>query len=57
MTGAQVATVEQTLPWPAPEVSEHEGKVVDTLTEERERFDFTFTMRRITLQVEKKIDA
>lgn len=55
MTGAQVATVEETLPWPAPAVSEHEGKVVDTITEERERFDFTFTMRRITLQVEKKI--
>lgn len=55
MTGAQVTTVEQTLPWPAPAVSEHDGKVVDTITEERERFDFTFTMRRITLQVEKKI--
>lgn len=55
ITGAQVATVEQTLAWPAPAVSEHEGKVVDTITEERERFDFTFTMRRITVQVEKKI--
>lgn len=55
MTGAQVATVEQTLPWPAPAVPEHECKVLDTITEERERFDFTFTMRRITVQVEKKI--
>lgn len=55
MTGAQVATVEQTLAWPAPAISDHEGKVVDTITEERERFDFTFTMRRIAVQVEKKI--
>jgi hypothetical protein len=55
MTGAQVATVEQTLPWPAPAVSEQQGEVVDTITDERERFDFTFTMRRITVQVEKKI--
>ena len=52
ITGAQIATVEQTLPWPAPAVPQHEGKVVDTLIDERERFDFTFTMRRITLQVE-----
>jgi hypothetical protein len=36
-------------------VPQHEGKVVDTITEERERFDFTFTMRRITVQVGKKI--
>lgn len=57
MTGAQVATVELTLPWPAPEVPAHEGKVIDTLVEERERFDFTFTVRRITLEVEKKVIA
>lgn len=55
MTGAQVATVEQTLPLPAPAVSEQDGKVIDTIIEDRERFDFTFTVRRITLQVEKKI--
>jgi hypothetical protein len=55
MTGAQVATVEQTLAWPAPEVSEQDGKVVDTIIEDRERFDFTFTVRHITVQVEKKI--
>jgi hypothetical protein len=55
MTGAQVATVEEVLPLPAPEVPECDGAVVDTLTEERERFDFTFTVRRITVQVEKKV--
>jgi hypothetical protein len=55
ITGAQVATVEETLPWPAPPVSEQDGKVVDTFTEERERFDFTFSVRHITVQVEKKI--
>ena len=57
MTGAQVATVEQTRALPAPEVSEQDGKVIDTIIEERERFDFTFTVRHITVQVEKKIVA
>ena len=55
MTGAQVATVEQTLPWPAPAVSEQDGKVIDTIVDERRRFDFTFTVRHVTVQVEKKI--
>ena len=55
ITGAQVATVEQVLPLPAPEVPESAGEVLDTLTEERERFDFTFTVRRITVQVQKKV--
>jgi hypothetical protein len=55
MTGAQVATVEEVLPLSAPEVPECDGAVIDTLTEERERFDFTFTVRRITVQVEKKV--
>ena len=55
MTGAQVATVEQTRVLPAPAVSEQDGKVVDTIIEERERFDFSFTVSQITVQVEKKI--
>jgi hypothetical protein len=55
MTGSQVATVEQTLLLPAPAVSEQDGKVIDTIIDERKRFDFTFTVRQITLQVEKKI--
>lgn len=55
MTGAQVATVEEVLPLPAPEVPECDGQVIDTLTQERARFDFTFTVRRITVQVEKKV--
>lgn len=57
MTGAQVATVEEVLPLPVPELPECAGEVIDTLTEERERFDFTFTVRRITVQVEKKVVA
>ncbi|RDJ94280.1 hypothetical protein B4Q13_15625, partial [Lacticaseibacillus rhamnosus] len=36
-------------------VSEQDGKVIDTIIEDRKRFDFTFTVRHITLQVEKKI--
>ena len=55
MTGAQVATIKQALPWPAPEVPEHDGKVVHTIIEPRERFDFTFTVRQLSVQVEKKV--
>ena len=55
MTGAQVATVEQALPWPAPDVPERDGKVVHTIIETRERFDFTFTVRHLSVQVEKKV--
>jgi hypothetical protein len=55
MTGAQVATSEETLTLPAPVDEERDGKVLDTLIEERERFDFSFTVKRLTLQVEKKV--
>lgn len=55
MTGAQVATVEDTLVLPAPADDELDGKVVHTVVDERERFDFSFTVRRITVQVEKKV--
>jgi hypothetical protein len=55
MTGAQVATSEETLSLPAPVDEEHDGKVLDTIVEERERFDFCFTVKRLTLQVEKKV--
>ena len=55
MTGAQVATSEETLKLVAP-LDEQQGvKVVDTITEERERFDFSFTVRRVTVQLEKKV--
>jgi hypothetical protein len=57
MTGAQVATEEETLTLPAPVDEERDGKVVDTMIEERERFDFSFTVRRVTVQVEKKVVA
>ena len=30
-------------------------KVVDNIIEERERFDFSFTVRRVNLQLEKKV--
>ena len=32
-----------------------DGKVLDTMVEERERFDFSFEVKRLTLQVEKKV--
>jgi len=55
MTGAQVATSEETLPLPAPVDEGRDGKVLDTMVEERERFDFSFSVKRLTLQVEKKV--
>jgi hypothetical protein len=55
MTGAQVATVEETLPLLAPPDEALDGKVIDTIIDDRERFDFTFMVRRITVQVEKKV--
>jgi hypothetical protein len=55
MTGAPVTTAEETLPLPAPVDEERDGKVLDTMVEERERFDFSFTVKRLTVQVEKKV--
>lgn len=55
ITGAQVTTTEETIPLPAPFDAERDGKLVDTVVEERERFDFSFTVRRVTLEVEKKV--
>ena len=55
MTGAQVATSEETLTLPAPVDETRDGKVLDTMVEERERFDFSFEVKRLTLQVEKKV--
>lgn len=55
MTGAQVVTSEETLTLPAPVDEERDGQVLDTMVEERERFDFSFTVKRLTLQVEKKV--
>lgn len=55
MTGAQVATSEKTVALPAPVDEKRDGKVLDTMVEERERFDFSFEVKRLTLQVEKKV--
>ncbi len=55
ITGAQVSTTERTEPIPAPEVAEEEGTVIDTRVDLRERFDFSFSVCRLTLEVEKKI--
>jgi hypothetical protein len=55
MTGAQVTTSEETLVLPAPVNERRDGKVLDTIIEERERFDFSFEVKRLTLQVEKKV--
>ena len=55
ITGAQVATSEETVALPAPVDEKRDGKVLDTMVEERERFDFSFEVKRLTLQVEKKV--
>ena len=55
MTGAQVAMDEETVKLPAPVAQGSESKVLDTVVEQRERYDFTFTVRRVVVEVEKKI--
>jgi hypothetical protein len=55
MTGAQVTTSEETVVLPALVNESRDGKVLDTIVEERERFDFSFEVKRLTLQVEKKV--
>jgi hypothetical protein len=55
MTGAQVATSEETVTLPAPVDEKRDGKVLDTMVEERERFDFSFEVKRLVVQVEKKV--
>jgi hypothetical protein len=55
MTGAQVATREETVALRAAVDEERDGKVLDTMVDERERFDFSFEVKRLTLQVEKKV--
>jgi hypothetical protein len=55
MTGAQVATSEETVSLPAPVDEKRDGKVLDTMVEERERFDFSFEVKRLVVQVEKKV--
>jgi hypothetical protein len=55
MTGAQAQLVEETLPLSAPADDALDGKVLDSFVEDRTRFDFTFTVRCITVQVQKKV--
>ncbi len=55
ITGAQVTTVEETVKLPASFDKQRDGELLDTMVEERERFDFSFTVRRVTLEVEKKV--
>jgi hypothetical protein len=55
ITGAQVATSEETVRLPAPFDEQHDGQLLDTVIDERERFDFTFTVRRVKVEVEKKV--
>lgn len=55
ITGAQVTTREETLTLPAPYDEQRDGKILDTVVEERERFDFSFTVRRVTVELEKKV--
>lgn len=56
IAGAQIATHEEQEPRPvsAPACAEGE-RVIDTVVEPRERFDFSFTVTRVPLAVEKKV--
>jgi len=55
MTGAQVATDQETRQLPAPIDGDTDAKVLGTVVEERSRYDFTFTVRRVVVNVEKKV--
>ena len=54
MIGAQVAMSEETLELPAP-VDDTKVKVLDTVVDHRERYDFTFSVRKLSVDVEKKV--
>lgn len=55
ITGAQVSTTERTVALAARDIAAEEGQVLETRVEPRERFDFSFTLTRVTLDVEKKV--
>lgn len=55
ITGAQVSTSEETVTLLAPYDEQRDGKLLDTVVDERERFDFSFTVRRVAIEVEKKV--
>jgi hypothetical protein len=55
MTGAQIASEEETILVPAPIGEDKDTKVLATVVEERERYDFSFSVRRIVVNVEKKV--
>jgi hypothetical protein len=54
LSGAEVTTSEEIVRLPAPEPAADEV-VIDTLTEERVRYDFTLVVGRVVAEVEKKV--
>jgi hypothetical protein len=55
MTGAQIASEEETRLLPAPIGEDKDTKVLATVVDERERYDFSFSLRRVAVNVEKKV--
>jgi hypothetical protein len=55
ITGGQVATSEETVRLAVPFDEQHDGRLLETVIEERERFDFSFTVKRVNVEVEKKV--
>lgn len=55
MTGAEVTTIDRTEEVQADLTQEDEDKVVSTMVEHRQRYDFSFTVSRVHVEVEKKV--
>lgn len=55
MCGAEVTTSEETVRFAAPEPEGDNVKVIETLVEERVRYDFTVVVGRVVAEVEKKV--
>jgi len=56
MVGAQEAAAERQVPLKVPEETLGQyGKVLDTIVEQRQRYDFSFVVTRMEVQVEKKV--
>lgn len=55
MVGAEISVQDSVEPVSVSEEKTAQVKVLDTLVETRERYDFSFTMSRVEVEVEKKI--
>ena len=56
MVGTQEGAAERQVPLPVPEETLGQyGQVLDTMVEQRQRYDFSFVVTRMVVEVEKKV--